>query len=142
MEKIYLAVTSQQPKQSNWTCRLSIDRDPKQIGRMIAHQRGKEAETSFRLVASHAGKFLIEARPYTGRTHQIRVHLAESGCPVSGDEMYGRGEEAPMGLRAVGLSYRDPFTKRPTAIRAPVKDFLRAYGFESAEYEINFSPAA
>jgi 23S rRNA pseudouridine1911/1915/1917 synthase len=137
MEKVYLAVTSTEPKQPAWTCRLSIAPDPKKIGRMIADTHGKPAETEFRLVASAGGKFLIEARPYTGRTHQIRIHLAESGSPVIGDELYGRGEKIEMGLRAVKLGYHDPFTRKPVTIRAPVEGFLRTHGFARSEYHLD-----
>ena len=73
---------------------------------------------------------LVEALPLTGRTHQIRVHLAESGWPVVGDEIYGRGRDGfRLGLRAVRLAYTDPFTKRRVEIRAPVEEFCREYGF-------------
>jgi 23S rRNA pseudouridine1911/1915/1917 synthase len=137
MEKVYLAVTSHQPKQATWTCRLSIGPDPKKIGRMMADKRGKPAETEFRLVANAHDKFLIEARPYTGRTHQIRIHLAESGSPVIGDEFYGRREKVEMGLRAVKLAYKDPFTRKPVTIRAPVEDFLRTHGFGPSAYHLD-----
>jgi 23S rRNA pseudouridine1911/1915/1917 synthase len=137
MEKVYLAITNQQPKHPTWTCRVSIAPDPKQIGRMLADKRGKPAETEFRLVANAAGKFLIEARPYTGRTHQIRIHLAESGSPVIGDELYGRGEKQPMGLRAVKLAYQDPFTRKPITIRAPVEEFLKTHGFDPSVYHLD-----
>jgi len=128
MEKVYLAVTDKAPKQTIWKCRLSLDRDPDQIGRMIADNRGKEAETEFRVASAIPGKWLIEARPYTGRTHQIRVHLTESGCPIVGDELYG-GSRGPLGLRAVGLAFKDPFTRKPIVIRAPLTDFLTSHGF-------------
>jgi 23S rRNA pseudouridine1911/1915/1917 synthase len=74
---------------------------------------------------------LIEAHPLTGRTHQIRVHLAESGCPVFADELYGqRPPRAEMGLRAVRLGFVDPFTRRPVDIRAPLDKFCREYKFD------------
>jgi 23S rRNA-/tRNA-specific pseudouridylate synthase len=74
---------------------------------------------------------LIEAHPLTGRTHQIRVHLAASGCPVFADDLYGqRPPRAEMGLRAVRLAFADPFTRRPVEIRAPLDKFCREYGFD------------
>lgn len=74
---------------------------------------------------------LIEARPLTGRTHQIRIHLAESGCPCVGDDTYGRGRDGfKLGLRAARLAYPDPFTRRRVEIRAPCEEFCREYGFD------------
>jgi 23S rRNA-/tRNA-specific pseudouridylate synthase len=139
MEKVYLAVTANAPKQSEWACRLSLAPDPKQIGRIVAAHHGKPAETEFRVVVSLNGKRLVEARPYTGRQHQIRVHLAQSGCPIIGDELYGGGE-GELALRAVGLAYRDPFTRKPVTIRAPVGEFLSAYGFAEDVYRVEFNP--
>jgi 23S rRNA-/tRNA-specific pseudouridylate synthase len=92
---------------------------------------GKEAETRFRVLQTQAGRSLLEARPRTGRTHQIRVHLAESGCPVVGDEFYGRADDAlGLGLRAVRLAFEDPFTRRRVEIRAAIEAFCREYGFD------------
>ena len=127
MEKTYLAVVVGEPKQNEWSCRLKLMPDPRQIGRMKVDPHGKPAETRFRVlenvcehewssgkpsdfgVRRHVGALgsgdvsphstsgsprqltLIEARPITGRTHQIRVHLMESGLPIVGDEMYGFG---------------------------------------------------
>src|SRR3954467_6374091 len=93
-------------------------------------REGKEAETTFRVIQSHGKTSLVEAHPFTGRTHQIRVHLAESGHPVFGDELYGTEDKKGLGLRAVGLAYTDPFTGRKVHIRAPVEEFCRRYGFE------------
>jgi 23S rRNA pseudouridine1911/1915/1917 synthase len=66
----------------------------------------------------------------TGRTHQIRVHLAESGSPIVCDEIYGRVQKNyRLGLRAVRLAYKDTFTRRPITILAPVENFLKEFGF-------------
>lgn len=159
MEKVYLAITSVEPRGPSWTCRLSLAPDPREIGRMVADKLGKAAETEFRVLASANGLYLVEARPYTGRTHQIRVHMAQSGCPIVGDELYGQppipkpreqsGQRAPglrqsrklecspvfpMGLRAVRLSYQDPFTRRRVEIRAPLEEYLAAFGFDASVY--------
>jgi 23S rRNA-/tRNA-specific pseudouridylate synthase len=85
---------------------------------------------------------LIEARPFTGRTHQIRVHLAESGCPVVGDDLYatpGEDSKQPLGLRAVSLAYHDPFTRRRIHIEAPIDEFCRQFGFTI--YDLRFTHA-
>jgi len=132
MEKTYLAVTRGAPKQSEWICRLKLAPDPQAIGRVkVDARRGKAAETWFRVRQIRGTTALVEARPLTGRTHQIRVHLAESGCPVKGDELYGRaGDGVRLGLRAVRLAYRDPFMRRRVEIHAPMEEFCREYGFE------------
>jgi RluA family pseudouridine synthase len=134
MGKTYLAVVHGAPKQKEWTCRLKLAQDPDKIGRMKADsRRGKEAETRFRVLQIREGLALIEAHPLTGRTHQIRVHLAESGAPVVGDELYGEApakDMKPLGLRAVRLAYADPFTRRRVDIRAPCDQFAHQYGFD------------
>jgi len=89
----------------------------------VSAQRSRPAETNL-------PRTLIEARPLTGRTHQIRVHLAESGCPCLGDELYGRADAWSLALRAMQLAYLDPFTRRRVEIRAPGETFAREYGFD------------
>jgi len=94
--------------------------------------RKLEIEKKLRqLTTTTSPKALIEAHPLTGRTHQIRVHMAESGCPVFADEIYGeRPPHTEMGLRAVRLCFADPFTRKPVDIRATIDKFCREYGFD------------
>jgi 23S rRNA pseudouridine1911/1915/1917 synthase len=138
MEKVYLAITNAEPREAEWTCRLSLAPDPDQYGRVIVDPAGKEAETSFKVLATSTGRWLIEARPYTGRTHQIRVHLAETGCPIEGDDIYGRVAPHGLALRAVGLAYYDPFTHRPIRIGADTTIFLGTRGFHDLRYRAEF----
>ncbi len=136
VEKRYLVAVDGVPKSDEWTCRLPLEPDPNQIGRVRVNSReGKEAITRFNVLQRKEHTALLEAFPLTGRTHQIRIHAAESGCPVQGDPMYGArkpawGEEPePMGLRSVYLSYQDPFSRRQVWIRAPEEEFLKTFGF-------------
>jgi RluA family pseudouridine synthase len=140
VEKIYLTVVGRAPAQTAWFNRSPIGAAEDQWGRMrIDPRSGKPAETGFRVLAREGNRALLEARPTTGRTHQIRVHLAAAGCPVLGDDLYGNGAKdgAPLALRSVYLAYSDPFLRRPVQITAPVAEFLGEYGFARAEPLVN-----
>ena len=141
VEKVYLAVVRGIPARQDWVCRLKLAPDPGEAGRTrVKAQGGKESETRFHVVKTGKGTALIEARPLSGRTHQIRVHLAESGYPVLGDVLYGTDLASPqpttrhsslfpIALRAVALSYPDPFQRKLVRIQAPVEEFCRSFGF-------------
>jgi RluA family pseudouridine synthase len=137
VEKVYLAVVHGALGPEQWVCRVKLAPDPHAHGKMKPDPGGKEAETRFRVLLTEAETSLVQAQPLTGRTHQIRVHLARSGHPVLGDELYGPFSAARPGpnlaLRAVGLAFTDPFTKRPVHIRAAADEFCREYGFDAPE---------
>ena len=131
VEKRYLAVVQGRPPKPQWTSRGKLAPETGVPGRMRVHASGKEAETRFAVLRASAQNTgaLIEAHPITGRTHQIRVHLAEAGLPVIGDKLYGGPPNRQLALRAVGLAYFDPFRGKRVNIRAPEEAFLRQFGF-------------
>jgi 23S rRNA pseudouridine1911/1915/1917 synthase len=132
MRKRYLAVVRGDPKDEQWVCKVRLGPDPKEHGRHQVDPHGKDAETQFKVIERRNGLALIEARPVTGRTHQIRLHLGHAGLPIVGDTMYGAPEDRarrnpPMALRAVELEYEDPFRRNRVRITAPSNEFVEQF---------------
>ena len=120
-------------------CRLS--RLPRSEKRLCSASVGDEAVTLFRVLsrASNGNSIVLEARPLTGRTHQIRAHAAAIGYPIDGDELYGaahaaqnskifsrfsstvRNDEPPLRLHAASLSIDHPFDGRRVTFEAPIE---------------------
>jgi 23S rRNA-/tRNA-specific pseudouridylate synthase len=105
IEKRYWALVSGRPEQADWTVEGAIGK----VGsaRYGITDGGRSAVTAFRLLAASAGCSLVEARPLTGRTHQIRVHLDSSGLPIVGDATYGGLPAVRMMLHCASLMFRD-----------------------------------
>ena len=140
MDKFYLAVTQGLPTAKEWTCSLPLGRDPQRAYRMkVNGDEARPSVTQFRVLQTGQGTALVLARPLTGRTHQIRVHLAAAGHPVLGDPLYGSGLEKKstkgLALRAIRLCYEDPFQKRRVQIEAPSQQFLAQHGFSESLFE-------
>lgn len=133
VEKKYLAIVEGVPKQEHWICTDPIGPEPGTRGRMkVDTHTGKDAETEFNVVKVLKDRALVECRPLTGRTHQIRVHLAASGTPVVGDALYAKkrlGDKMPMALRSIEIAYPDPFQRKRICIQAPTEAFLKQFDF-------------
>ena len=128
--KEYLAVVVGHPQPVAGTLRLPVGRHPRHRQRMAVVAQGRAATTAYHTIETLAGHAYLRVEPETGRTHQIRVHLAHIGHPVAGDATYGRGESCPglerQFLHASRLVIRLPSTGRPTTFAAPLPDDLAA----------------
>ena len=127
VEKTYLAVLAGVPDGEGGRIALALSkRSTREDGwRMVADPRGKPAVTDWRVLGVVEGRALVEFRPQTGRTHQLRVHAADGlGHAIVGDSVYGQGGE-PMLLHALRLRLpRDP--KAAIDVTAPLpKSFAR-----------------
>jgi len=122
VEKIYWALVSGEPDRDAWTVDAPVAKLNK--FRYGVAFPGKEARTDFRIIVWGAGGTLVEARPLTGRTHQIRVHLAHSGFPVVGDATYGGDHASRMMLHCRSMAFRTR-AGRPVSAIAPVDGEFR-----------------
>jgi 23S rRNA pseudouridine1911/1915/1917 synthase len=129
-KKTYLAITHNTPKNREAIIRLPIERNPLKPQTFRIGSSGKSAETAYQVLDTfNDGAFsLIELKPVTGRTHQLRVHLQYLGCPIVGDTLYGNKKDtARLMLHAKDLEVTVPSRERKTfSADAPddFKDFL------------------
>ena len=92
VEKTYWAITGGVPAAASGTLRANLRKTNTTAGwQMIVEPSGDNAISDWRVLAQGGGQSLLEMRPRTGRTHQVRVHCATLGCPILGDPLYGVG---------------------------------------------------
>ncbi|MFZ2544540.1 MAG: RluA family pseudouridine synthase [Candidatus Saccharimonadales bacterium] len=90
VHKTYMAVVDGRPKEPEALIDLPIGRNPKHPSQFRVDPGGKVAQTSYRILVSNDKYSLVELKPQTGRTHQLRVHMAYLGTPIHGDRIYGK----------------------------------------------------
>ena len=128
--KTYLALVAGVITDDEATIDAPIGRDAKHRQRMAVVRNGRPAVTHFRVIERFAGATLLEVTIETGRTHQIRVHLAFVGHPIIGDAVYGRAREVERGLdrqflHASELAFHLP-GGAPVHFTAPLPSDLQA----------------
>jgi 23S rRNA pseudouridine1911/1915/1917 synthase len=130
VEKTYLALVQGDVRQNEGHIDRKITRDPVRRVRMSAKlESGRSALTRYRVLERFGRWTYLEVSIGTGRTHQIRVHLASNGHPVAGDTLYGAGA-ASYGrffLHAWRIRFAQPSTGAPVAVEAPLPDELERW---------------
>jgi 23S rRNA pseudouridine1911/1915/1917 synthase len=146
VDKRYVAIVHHAPAQKMSRLEMPIGQDDQSTVKYkfrVDAMNGKNAVTLIETISATADHALLCAHPLTGRTHQIRVHLAAIGCPVVGDKLYGMSEEEYLAWRAdpagfapslefhrqalhcAELSFAHPHTGLPTSISAPLPEDMK-----------------
>jgi 23S rRNA pseudouridine955/2504/2580 synthase len=135
VEKVYLAIGKGVPAQSQLDIRESLHKYVTSQGerRVAVREDGKAAVTKVRVTKAGEAFSLLEVRLLTGRTHQIRVHLAHAGHPILGDDKYG---DFPLNhglkvkrlmLHASSLSFSHPISGAALAFKSPLPEEMKGF---------------
>ena len=126
VKKIYIALVRGVVPENEATINMPIGRSTKDRKKMAVRKDGKEAITHFKVLKRYANYTFLEVKIDTGRTHQIRVHMAEIGHPVVGDMVYsnGKNEFGVQGqmLHAKSLDFKHPITGKQMHLEAEVPE--------------------
>ena len=128
VKKTYIALVRGVIKENEATINMPIGRSQKDRKKMAVSKTGKEAITHFKVLKRFDGFTLLEVNIETGRTHQIRVHLAEIGYPIVGDDVYSNGKN-PFGvkgqmLHAAKLTFKHPKSGQELTFEAPLPEYF------------------
>ena len=129
VDKTYWAVTVGSPSADSGLIDVPLTKQDKHRGwKMMTDPKGQPSQTQWRVLGRADRLTWIEAKPLTGRTHQIRVHLASIGCPVAGDGIYGHGvadmDFDRLHLHARSITVPFEFKKPPVVATAPLPDHM------------------
>jgi RluA family pseudouridine synthase len=140
VEKKYHALCKGDPREDDFTCGYGLVPDgDRQHRTIIDNGAGKPSVTEFTVLERFRkrGKAfaLVEARPRTGRTHQVRVHATASGCPILCDPLYGDGEPLKLSDFKAGRK-GDPFDERPLLSRTALHAFSLEFTHPSTGHRL------
>ena len=143
--KQYLALCDGIPQRDRAVIDADIARSHADRRRMAVASAGRSAQTEYEVLAAARERSLVLAKPLTGRTHQIRVHLAAIGAPVAGDELYGRGPGPRHLLHAWRLTIPHPAGGDLTVTAPLPRDMLAAiddagFSAQAAPYAESLAP--
>ncbi|MBP7760616.1 RluA family pseudouridine synthase [Candidatus Saccharibacteria bacterium] len=124
-KKTYIAIVRGTPKHHEANIDIPIGRNPKRPSSFRVDPSGKPAQTHYEVLGSRGGMSVVRLRPTTGRTHQLRVHMAYIGAPILGDNLYDGGKSPidRLCLHAQQLEITIPESQRRTFIAQLPKDF-------------------
>lgn len=115
IKKKYFAIVEGIPKNEHGIVNLPLSSDPmNRPCQIVDHEHGKQAITEYRILATRQDHTLLALWPHTGRTHQLRMHCAHHeglGCPIMGDELYGRKADR-LYLQAQAITFVHPVTNK------------------------------
>ena len=128
VKKTYIALVRGTFKENEATINMPIARSTKDRTKMAVNRNGKEAITHFKVLERFSDCTLLEVNIETGRTHQIRVHMAEIGRPLIGDIVYSNGKnrfnvQGQM-LHSYKLEFKHPSTGKTMSLTAPLPEYF------------------
>lgn len=128
VKKTYIALVQGHPKDPIATLNLPIGRNPKKPQTFKVTPNGKPAQTDYTVLKTFKNNSLVELKPATGRTHQLRVHMHYLGCPIVGDPLYGQPNKllGRMFLHAKELELTLPSRERKV-FSAPLPKDLQTF---------------
>ena len=126
-KKTYIAITDGKPKLNAAKIDLPIGRNPSAPSTFRIDPNGKPAQTTYHVLAENDAQSLVELKPTTGRTHQLRVHLAHLNAPILGDRVYGKSLDCRMMLHAQKLEITLPSGERKVFEAAVPDEFKKFF---------------
>lgn len=126
-KKTYIAITDGRPKLNAAKIDLPIGRNPSAPSTFRIDPNGKPAQTTYHVLTENDTQSLVELKPTTGRTHQLRVHLAHLNAPILGDRVYGKSSDCRMMLHAQKLEITLPSGERKVFEAAIPDEFKKFF---------------